>query len=96
MARKKYEKTKAQVNVNTQIQSFQKSYAPLVQTSKIRTESLQQLMDIGKKISYDKFTKDAVKKAQRRAVDNDPYLEYQNTKDSMGLEDRLTNEQVLL
>jgi len=93
--RKKYEKTKTQVNVDTRIQSATLDYSGLMKASQIQSEGVQKLTQFGAEIAYDKLKTDAAKKAQRRAVDNDPYAEYYNTKDSQGLEDRLTNELVL-
>ena len=95
MARKKYEPTKRQVNVDTRIQSATLDYSGLAESSQAVSKAVQELTQLGAEYSYGKFKTEAAKKAQRRAVDNDPYIEYYNTKDKMGLEDRLTNELVL-
>ena len=95
MARKKYEQTKTQINVDTSIVSAAVDYSGLAKVAQAKSEGVQKLLSAGTKYAYGKFKEDAVKKAQRRAVDNDPYVEYYDTKDKRGLEDRLTNELVL-
>ncbi len=95
MARKKYEPTKRQVNVETNVTGAALDYSPLSKSGLAQEQALQTLLNAGTKFAYGKFKEEALKKAQRRAVDNDPYVEYYETKDKKGLEDRITNELVL-
>ena len=96
MARKVFEKTQQPITVRTSVEPLRRSYETISQVAATENKSLQEFLRVGRDLSFGEFKKQAAINAQKRIVENDPYVEYYNTKGKKGLEDRLTNEGTLI
>ena len=92
MAIKKYEGSINRISTQTNVQESPMNFRGLAEVNAQRTSQQIKSLNLIRSFAADQFKKEAVKKAAERAAKNDPYAEYMRTKESMGLEDRLTFE----
>ncbi len=92
MARKKTYKATATIGPVASIDPKKSvSYASLAAAQESKSQNLVRALESMKPFIMEKHTEEAGKRAAKRAIDNDPLINIQETEDSVSIEDRLVN-----